>query len=47
MSVKRNYLKIEETNKELNINVVIEYTTLPKENFGGLIRRVSIKNTNH
>ena len=46
MSVKRNYLKIEETNKELNIKVVIEYTTLPKENFGGLIRRVSIKNLN-
>ncbi len=46
MSVNRNYLKIEEENKELNIVTTVEYTTLPKENFGGLIRRVSIKNIN-
>ena len=44
MNIRRNYLELEEVNEELNIKVNVEYTTLPNEQFGGLIRRVKISN---
>ena len=44
MNIRRNYLELEEVNEELNIKINVEYTTLPNEQFGGLIRRVKIVN---
>ncbi|MFH0828009.1 MAG: hypothetical protein V1919_02450, partial [Candidatus Omnitrophota bacterium] len=38
-------LKLEETNKTLGFNTMVEYFTIPQDNFAGLARIVTVKNT--
>lgn len=45
MAIGMNELEISENNKELGLQTNVKYYTLPSENFAGLIRKVTIKNT--
>lgn len=44
MYIGMNELEIEEINQEFNIQTNVLYFTLPKEELGGLVRKVTIKN---
>ncbi len=45
MAMSSYDLKLEETNKTLGLNTKVEYFTIPQDNFAGLARIVTIKNT--
>lgn len=45
MKISRNGLTIEEDNQEAGIRTTVQYYTLPGESFGGLVRKVTIRNT--
>jgi hypothetical protein len=45
MSMSSYDLKLEETNKTLGINTKVAYFPIPEDNFAGLVRMVTIKNT--
>ena len=45
MTIAPYQLTIEEKNLKLGLEVIVNYYILPNENFGGLVRRVEVKNT--
>lgn len=45
MIIAPHSLTIEEENLDLNLKTKVRYYILPNENFGALVRRVSVKNT--
>jgi hypothetical protein len=45
MSLTSYDLKLEETNKTLGLSTKVRYFTIPQDNFAGLVRVVTIKNT--
>ena len=45
MYVGSNEVEIKETNSQTNLETSVTYFTLPEEDFGALVRRMTIKNT--
>src|SRR5690625_455401 len=47
LSIDKNHLQLDYYNKELGLTLTVEYFTLPQAPLAGLVREVSIKNTNN